>query len=151
MLVSGMLFKKSLPFFCDLQSDDEREMCARTIYCTNIDKKVPYLHSCYTTRCSFCHCFVLIYALVAGHSGRSEIVLWVYMWRGWSFFTWNFLSLVYSLCCLYVCRKWQFNQHSIIGSLQWLLQVFRLRLLGDYHHSLESIYFAIEGVFDNNR
>jgi hypothetical protein len=38
---------KSLPFFCDLQSDDEREMCARTIYCTNIDKKVCYLHSCY--------------------------------------------------------------------------------------------------------
>ncbi|AQK42243.1 Polyadenylate-binding protein-interacting protein 10 [Zea mays] len=26
--------------FCALQSDDEREMCARTIYCTNIDKKV---------------------------------------------------------------------------------------------------------------
>ena len=23
-----------------LQSEDEREMCARTIYCTNIDKKV---------------------------------------------------------------------------------------------------------------
>lgn len=22
------------------QSDDEREMCSRTIYCTNIDKKV---------------------------------------------------------------------------------------------------------------
>jgi hypothetical protein len=67
--------KKSLPFFCDLQSDDEREMCARTIYCTNIDKKVPYLHSCYTTRCSFCHCSVLIYALATGHSGRSKIVL----------------------------------------------------------------------------
>jgi hypothetical protein len=33
--------------FCALQSDDEREMCARTIYCTNIDKKVWYLHSCY--------------------------------------------------------------------------------------------------------
>eukprot|EP01018_Ginkgo_biloba_P013246 Gb_06522 [translate_table: standard] len=25
-----------------LQSEDEREMCARTIYCTNIDKKVKY-------------------------------------------------------------------------------------------------------------
>lgn len=23
-----------------IQSEDEREMCARTIYCTNIDKKV---------------------------------------------------------------------------------------------------------------
>jgi hypothetical protein len=23
-----------------LQSEDERELCARTIYCTNIDKKV---------------------------------------------------------------------------------------------------------------
>ncbi|PWZ04677.1 Polyadenylate-binding protein-interacting protein 12 [Zea mays] len=26
--------------FCALQTDDEREMCARTIYRTNIDKKV---------------------------------------------------------------------------------------------------------------
>ena len=23
-----------------MQSEDEREMCARTVYCTNIDKKV---------------------------------------------------------------------------------------------------------------
>ncbi|PWZ25030.1 Polyadenylate-binding protein-interacting protein 12 [Zea mays] len=66
------------------RSDDEREMCARTIYCTNIDKKVT----------------------------QADLKL---------FF------------------------ESICG------EVFRLRLLGDYHHSLESIYFAIEGVFDNNR
>nr|GMC96457.1 polyadenylate-binding protein-interacting protein 12-like [Ipomoea batatas] len=26
-----------------MQSEDEREMCARTIYCTNIDKKVTHL------------------------------------------------------------------------------------------------------------
>lgn len=29
---------------CDkMQSDDEREMCTRTVYCTNIDKKVANL------------------------------------------------------------------------------------------------------------
>lgn len=28
--------------YCGYQSEDEREMCARTIYCTNIDKKVVY-------------------------------------------------------------------------------------------------------------
>lgn len=28
-----------------LQNEDEREMCARTIYCTNIDKKVIFLNT----------------------------------------------------------------------------------------------------------
>ena len=38
--ISGLL---NCSFFCNMQSDDEREMCARTIYCTNIDKKVYLL------------------------------------------------------------------------------------------------------------
>ena len=29
--------------WCLMQSEDEREMCSRTIYCTNIDKKVKML------------------------------------------------------------------------------------------------------------
>lgn len=34
------LWSTKFSFFCNIQSDDEREMCARTVYCTNIDKKV---------------------------------------------------------------------------------------------------------------
>ena len=56
-----------------------------------------YTHA--TTRYSFCHCSILIYALTAGHSGISEIIIWDYLWRGWSFFTSNIISLVYSLSC----------------------------------------------------
>jgi hypothetical protein len=66
---------ENLSSCCDLQSDDEREMCARTIYCTNIDKKVcypaiiPCLYVCLSVNVS-----VLIDEHNAGHSGRSEIV-----------------------------------------------------------------------------
>jgi len=46
MLVSGMVSKKfAISVICSLMMNDE--MCARTIYCPNIDKKVCYLHSCY--------------------------------------------------------------------------------------------------------
>lgn len=42
-------------FFCDVQSDDEREMCSRTVYCTNIDKKVFLLLLCSDSDClQFC-------------------------------------------------------------------------------------------------
>ena len=37
------LWSTKFSFFCNIQSDDEREMCARTVYCTNIDKKVYLL------------------------------------------------------------------------------------------------------------
>jgi hypothetical protein len=57
-----------------MQSDDEREMCARTIYCTNIDKKVCYHIIMISLVISFCYVCILIYPLTAGHSGRSEIV-----------------------------------------------------------------------------
>ncbi|RLM61511.1 CID11 [Panicum miliaceum] len=76
------------------RSDDEREMCARTIYCTNIDKKVT----------------------------QADLKL---------FFE--------SICGEFAYAKCHRNDNSsstvFIGSLQLLLQVFRLRLLGDYHHS----------------
>ena len=48
---------------------------------------------CHSTRYSFCHGSVLIHA---GHSSRSKVILWVHMWWGWSFFTPNTISLLYS-------------------------------------------------------
>lgn len=38
-VIIASMFSLFLLFFY-LQSEDEREMCARTVYCTNIDKKV---------------------------------------------------------------------------------------------------------------
>jgi len=70
------LISENVPLCFDLQSDDEREMCARTIYCTNIDKKVcysiiiPCLYACLSIHVSV----LIIDAHNAGHSGRSEIV-----------------------------------------------------------------------------
>lgn len=42
LLMQSVEFLLSWSFdVCDkMQSDDEREMCSRTVYCTNIDKKV---------------------------------------------------------------------------------------------------------------
>jgi hypothetical protein len=57
------------------RSDDEREMCARTIYCTNIDKKVCYHIIMISLGIPFCYVSILICPLTTGHSGRSEIVL----------------------------------------------------------------------------
>lgn len=31
-----------------IQSEDEKEMCARTVYCTNIDKKVSIKYTVYS-------------------------------------------------------------------------------------------------------
>ncbi|KAL5202539.1 hypothetical protein ABZP36_013491 [Zizania latifolia] len=76
-------------------SDDEREMCARTIYCTNIDKKV-----CYPT--------VVLHILI--------------------FFKLMFLWYVIHLIQVYQADVKLFFE-SICG------EVYRLRLLGDYHHS----------------
>ncbi|KAL5222108.1 hypothetical protein ABZP36_026821 [Zizania latifolia] len=77
------------------RSDDEREMCARTIYCTNIDKKV-----CYPT--------VVLHILI--------FVMLMFLW--------------------YVIHLIQVSQADVKLFFESICgEVYRLRLLGDYHHS----------------
>ena len=47
-----------------MQSEDEREMCARTIYCTNIDKKVKWewIVSKISWECNVCYAQLLLSA-----------------------------------------------------------------------------------------
>lgn len=106
-----------------MQYEDEREMCARTIYCTNIDKKVKWewivfkcvgsanfsMHSF-----SFLHVFLgLLYLewkvetvdegwalsvqqLDAGGASWCKGLLWIIVWRGK---IWHTFAEIFSLPC----------------------------------------------------
>ncbi|MQL97192.1 hypothetical protein Taro_029878 [Colocasia esculenta] len=92
------------------RSEDEREMCARTVYCTNIDKKVCNLFSWIFN--IFCALFVT----------QTDVKAFFEAWCGEVSMTCQLVFLFMNtlkLKCLQMSSK----------------QVSRLRLLGDHAHS----------------
>ena len=73
-------------WFFGFQTEDEREMCARTIYCTNIDKKVTFFGSlslnmvhgmAYKTLITY-----LFGLFCAGYSSWCQTLFRISLWRG---------------------------------------------------------------------
>ncbi|KAK9275156.1 hypothetical protein L1049_022415 [Liquidambar formosana] len=102
------------------RNEDEREMCARTIYCTNIDKKVSQAD------------VKLFFESVCG-----EVCACASREHGSSVSSKHFDHLFIYLCYFYF-RKRQSCLSIVRNAFKrtaCLMQVYRLRLLGDYHHS----------------
>lgn len=52
-----------------MQSDDEREMCSRTVYCTNIDKKVANQFFFFHHNNCLCHSHCISLKVAARETG----------------------------------------------------------------------------------
>ena len=137
-----MSYLSDLPLYVCyvLQSEDEREMCSRTIYCTNIDKKV-----------------VLGYTLFESVSILSFVCFCVYNKRmaqifdplscqqcrlhrqmlnsSLNLFAERFVAFLLMIFILIIAAEFQYLMRIPSHNFGEFIQVQRLRLLGDYHHS----------------